>query len=136
VLYELEESEVSQMKYWNEIAETKVTSRGLEFTATGSDPYFVLPPLVSPDAEELQVFMSVHSPHATETAVYFAGPEDMDFSEERVVRQGLHPGRNELLFTVQGDPAGQRLRVDPGGAAGSYIIESLVIMSEYQEESD
>lgn len=64
-------------------------------------------------------------------SLYHAG-EGEDFSEDRVVRRQMPPGRTQVELPVAAG-TGTRYRLDPTTHAGYYVIHSLVLVDSTHE---
>ena len=101
---------------------------GILIQATGNDPFFVLPFTPPPEKAHYLVEIELDSPADTLFALYFTTAENPhDIQPNQVVEQRIKQGYNRLLLRLPHPEVTGLLRIDPGTAAGDYLLRSLTV---------
>lgn len=106
---------------------------GLLLNAAGPDPSLEITLDAATDGDPLLVSLSMVSPQDTEMEIFYTTQESPEFSASRRIQKKIVKGENDLLFRLPHPRTGNRLRFDPGMAAGRYLLRSLVIVREQKE---
>lgn len=94
------------------------------FRSVGNDPAFVFPNTPLQTGRyflELDLMSDVES----DVAIYYMCPDSIGYSEDRVLRQPIRVGRNQVSFDLTGLRLGPALRIDPLSARGTFRITGL-----------
>ena len=113
----------------NQISELDLNQGGLEFTATGNDPYIRFPSLRNP-VEQIMIHVLLEAPDSSALEVFYATEEEPRFSEARRASKRLRVGRNELIIDISAQSPVIRVRLDPGRVAGPYRLEKFEVRSK------
>ncbi len=110
--------------------ELRRNQEGLVLNATGGDPYLLMPFTAEVDNEPLLVKITLTSPHETVLQLMYTTVASPQFVPAQMVSQTIHKGTNELLFRLPDPDISGTLRLDPGGKAGEYLLQELIIKRE------
>lgn len=113
----------------NQISELDLNQGGLEFIATGNDPYIRFPSLRNP-VEEIVIHVLLEAPDSSALEVFYATEEEPAFSEARRASKRLRVGRNELIINISAPSPVIGVRLDPGRVAGPYRVEKFEVRSK------
>jgi len=128
-LYSLTSADPSQIDFYNQIENVELLPQGVRFTATGTDPFFLLPVLPA-EVTALQVYMRLSVPDQSVSQLFFSTVDDKRFVAERVQSQTTeNREENELFFSLHSDIPIRQLRIDVGRFPGSYLVSDLEVRS-------
>ena len=100
---------------------------GLKMTATGTDPNLLLPDFAAGKRFIIQVI--IDSPADTPVEVYWLVQGAKAYDEGHAQISPLKKGKNTVYFRIDEPNVVDPIRFDPGGAAGDYVIESIIARS-------
>lgn len=98
------------------------TAKGLEIDATTSDPAVLLPEV----SGDVVIAVTLDSPAETTVQLFYLRPGERSYSESESQKLHLNQGKNVVYFELTDPSRIGALRLDPGMAPGTYILESLV----------
>jgi GT2 family glycosyltransferase/glycosyltransferase involved in cell wall biosynthesis len=111
----------------NEEVCTLKSDKSLEITATGEDPQLLLPQFESGFAERLCMRIRITAPTSTFIQAFYTVPGRSDYCEELSVKARIRQGFSEVYLLIPHALVEGRIRLDPGGQSGDYIIHSIDI---------
>jgi len=128
LLYSLEDDFSPSSVSVNQIDELNFSFGTAEFVATGSDPFLNFPALSEP-AAEIEIYLQVNLPEASQLEVFYATRAQPDYSQSMKVAENGSRGSNEFVIRISNASPITRLRLDPGAVPGNYRIERLEVRS-------
>ena len=128
LLYSLEDDFSPSSVSVNQIEELILSSGTAEFVATGSDPFLNFPALSEP-AAEIEIYLQVNLPEASQLEVFYTTRAQPDYSQSMKVAENGSRGSNEFVIRISNASPITRLRLDPGAVPGNYRIERLEVRS-------
>jgi hypothetical protein len=129
LLYSLNQSRVADLDFSEHVQDARLSRRGLAFTSTGRDPYFILPELTIDTPEDTRLYITVESEQASTITLYYSSLENSDYSEEQTISFGTQSGETHIVFRLDDVARTGRLRIDPGASSGRFLISRLEIRS-------
>jgi phosphoglycerol transferase len=129
VLYSLNRANWDEIDFVNDVENVEFSQNGVKFTATGNDPYFILPELRSFQQKDFRIYITIDVEQASAMALYYLTDEDKGYSETNKLTRETQAGTNQLVFSLNRRAGQGRLRIDPGLNPGKYFIRSLEIRS-------
>lgn len=129
VLYTLQADAVDKIDFVNHIEDIEFARKGLEFTVTGNDPYFILPAIPISRQQELYLYITLEVEKRSTIVLYYMTDADDGYSETRKLTRITVPGTNQIVFGLDSSGGLGRLRIDPGANPGRYFISSLEVRS-------
>ena len=100
--------------------------QGLELLSTGNDPFLEFK-LTQKVEGEILGELRLNSPVQTNFQLFYLTGELEQYSAEATVVLPLVKGENRIVFAFPHDEVEGKIRIDPGQAAGKYILHSLVL---------
>lgn len=128
LLYSIEDDFSSSSVSVNQIGELNFSSGVVEFVATGNDPFLNFPALSEP-VPELEIYLQVNLPEASQLEVFYATQAQPDYSQSMKATENGMRGSNEFVIRISSASPITRIRLDPGAVPGKYRIESLEVRS-------
>lgn len=121
------------IKQWhplNHISSFKLTPQGLEIGVAGIDPYFAGPPLDLPKAPSWLILRLKSEKGGMGQVFYFRN----NATEEDSLLFEIDPGVwQEIELPLPKLGSGYRLRIDPPGNSGLFVIDKIVITEPRNE---
>jgi hypothetical protein len=105
-------------------AKLTTSDDGLKVTALTADPQLLLPPLAVGKPFVIQI--KIDSPVDTLLEVFFNLRGQDNYPGNQFQRCPVKAGKNEVYFMIDQPELVDPLRLDPGIAAGEYLIRSIV----------
>jgi|JFJP01.1.fsa_nt_gi hypothetical protein len=117
---------VTHINLLNQISSLNALETGVEFMATGNDPYFVINDgLFSRNLRALKIDITV--PAGTALKVFYKSIFFQSFKEANSIRKHIYAGRNTIVIILPKWRLSKSLRIDPGELEGRYIIHSIEV---------
>lgn len=129
VLYSTDKEGIDGIEFSEHITDVEFEDGELSFTATGDDPYLILPGIEIPSPEEAMIFLNLELEQDSVSAVYYSEDANPEFSEERTILLNGFQGENSHAFSLSDLNSNSRIRLDPGVHPGRYVIRLLEIGS-------
>ena len=131
LIYSLSETKFSDLEFSEQVADATLTSMGLSFDSTGTDPYFILPEVSFASREPLHMYVTFQSDRNSTFTLYYQTEGTPYFSEANTIKANTTAGENRLRLSLSDVPSlGGKLRIDPGAVPGAFVISHLEIRSE------
>lgn len=116
---------------YNQIENSFGNSDGLHLTASGSDPFFLLPVSEISSGKHLQINVEITSPEATTFQVFYLTRDSQSYSETNSVMKHIREGRNKISFYLSlSNLVNQPFRFDPGTKPVSYTIHTIAFLQD------
>lgn len=100
---------------------------GLAIIATSRDPIIMLPTFQTSGRRRRVMKIDLTSPCPTTLEVFYATRMEPRFCRENSIQESINEGRNVLSLKLPKAELTGRLRVDPGGHAGKYVIHDIEV---------
>lgn len=128
LFFKLDQENFTHLILENQIVEPEFRDGRLEFTASGTDPYFLLPVLpIKEVAGEVEILIELQNAQDTDVAVFYTTQTQPEYSADRFVIRQIPAGTNSVYFKFAADLAIHQLRIDPGSYTGDYVITNLEV---------
>lgn len=98
-------------------------AKGLEIDATTNDPAVLLPEV---SGDDVVIAVTLESPVETTVQLFYLRPGEKSYNESQSQKLHLNQGKNVVYFELTGPARIGALRLDPGMAPGTYLLESFV----------
>ncbi len=101
------------------------TRKQLMLESTGEGPYILIPRPDLPPAPAYILHIRLYSSVRAGLELYYTEKNKPGFSANRVLKQMLSEGENDLYFWLYADEIGDTLRLNPVWAKGRLVLHSL-----------
>ncbi len=98
---------------------------GLLITATGKDPYIILPELLRQNSPSCIYRVEIVTEKDTEIQIFYNTKKEKTFSEKLSIKRKISKGANVVYFQLPIDEIAGSLRLDPGRIEGKYLLSSI-----------
>ncbi|MEZ5516860.1 MAG: sulfatase-like hydrolase/transferase [Gammaproteobacteria bacterium] len=130
LLYSLATSRLFELDFSDDVSEQQRVNDGLLFTATGDDPFILLPELTLDEADQVRMYVTLETEQASTFTVYYPTEDEPGYSEAHTLHGTTVKGENQLVFSLDLLAVSGRLRIDPGINPGHFQISRLEIRSQ------
>lgn len=108
-------------------ANLTVADNRLQIEATGDNPIIILPAFGA-TGHRFLIETIIESPTATTARMFYMVKGQTQYYDAQSQVVALQPGRNVVYFRFEDRNIIDPLRLDPGAAPGTYVIESMRAM--------